>query len=103
MFYEEKLVSKLSQSDSLTISCESHIVVVSICTFMSREWTQSKVWLLKLFTKVVKQLASGTAEEENTVLQSLLSVVDAEHSPNYSLLLLWASLANAVPVCTLHS
>ncbi|XP_025078738.1 24-hydroxycholesterol 7-alpha-hydroxylase-like isoform X1 [Pomacea canaliculata] len=63
-----------------------------------REWTQSKVWLLKLFTKVVNQLASGTAEEENTVLQSLLAVVDAEHSPNYSLLLLWASLANAVPI-----
>ena len=40
----------------------------------------------------------GTDEEKRTVLQSLLSVVDAEHAPNYSLLLMWASLANAIPV-----
>ena len=33
-----------------------------------------------------------------TVLKSLYDSVDKEHAPNYSLLMLWASLANAIPV-----
>lgn len=37
-----------------------------------------------------------------TLLQSLLGLVKDEHRPNYSLLLLWASLANAVPVRFLY-
>lgn len=33
-----------------------------------------------------------------TLLKSLYDIVDKEHAANYSLLMLWASLANAIPV-----
>ena len=35
-----------------------------------------------------------------TVLQTLIATVDQDSTANYSLLLMWASLANAVPVCS---
>ena len=38
-----------------------------------------------------------------TVLKSLYDSVDKEHAPNYSLLMLWASLANAIPVSDKHN
>jgi len=34
-----------------------------------------------------------------TVLQTLIATVDQDSAANYSLLLMWASLANAIPVC----
>lgn len=33
-----------------------------------------------------------------TLVQNLIDTVDAKNAPNYALLLLWASQANAVPV-----
>ncbi|KAK7107491.1 24-hydroxycholesterol 7-alpha-hydroxylase-like [Littorina saxatilis] len=66
--------------------------------FFLREWSTSKGWLLKMFGQVVQRVDTGGEEEKKTVLQSLLSVVDAQHAPNYSLLLMWASLANAIPI-----
>ena len=53
--------------------------------------------------QVVRQLPMDVEEEKKTVLQSLLGVVDADHAPNYSLLLMWASLANAIPVSMMCS
>jgi len=35
-----------------------------------------------------------------TILQTLIATVDQDSAANYSLLLMWASLANAIPVCT---
>lgn len=64
-----------------------------------REWSKSKAWLLDLFQGVVQQLKTNRPSgAEDSVLQSLLQLVDAQHAANYSLLLLWASLANAIPI-----
>ena len=35
-----------------------------------------------------------------TVLQTLIGTVDQDSAANYCLLLMWASLANAIPVCS---
>jgi len=35
-----------------------------------------------------------------TVLQTLIETVDQDNAANYGLLLMWASLANAIPVCS---
>jgi len=35
-----------------------------------------------------------------TVLQTLIDIVDRDSASKYALLLMWASLANAIPVCS---
>ncbi|KAF6030541.1 CYP39A1 [Bugula neritina] len=59
-----------------------------------RKWAQSKQWLLNVFRKAILQIKST----DDTVLKSLYEMVDKEHGANYSLLMLWASLANAIPI-----
>jgi len=36
-----------------------------------------------------------------TVLQTLIATVDQESAASYGVLLMWASLANAIPVCSI--
>ncbi|XP_076445401.1 24-hydroxycholesterol 7-alpha-hydroxylase-like [Babylonia areolata] len=76
--------------------------------FFLREWSSSRAWLLRLFGRVSEEerrrrqrqgQGQGDGETETeTVHQSLLDLVDEGHAPNYSLLLMWASLANAIPI-----
>ncbi|KAL3882259.1 hypothetical protein ACJMK2_028621 [Sinanodonta woodiana] len=66
--------------------------------FFIRKWSNSREWLLKLFHSVVKNMEFPKQTEEQTLLQTILQTVDAENSPNFGLLILWASLANAIPI-----
>ncbi|XP_054678524.1 24-hydroxycholesterol 7-alpha-hydroxylase isoform X1 [Grus americana] len=66
-----------------------------------RNWSKSKKWLLKLFEKVVSDAERTNPSEtaSKTLLQHLLDNLQGKHlAPNYGLLMLWASQANAVPV-----
>ncbi|XP_034846410.1 24-hydroxycholesterol 7-alpha-hydroxylase isoform X1 [Mirounga leonina] len=69
-----------------------------------RNWSKSKKWLLALFEKTIPDMKTYRSAKDNsmTLMQSMLDIVETERkeemSPNYGLLLLWASLSNAVPV-----
>ncbi|XP_062494454.1 24-hydroxycholesterol 7-alpha-hydroxylase isoform X3 [Pezoporus occidentalis] len=66
-----------------------------------RNWSKSKTWLLKLFEKVVLDAERTNPSEttSKTLLQHLLDNLQGRHlAPNYSLLMLWASQANAIPI-----
>ncbi|XP_046770694.1 24-hydroxycholesterol 7-alpha-hydroxylase isoform X10 [Gallus gallus] len=66
-----------------------------------RNWSKSKKWLLKLFEKVVSDAERTNPSEttSKTLLQHLLDNLQGKHlAPNYGLLMLWASQANAVPI-----
>ncbi|XP_067608869.1 24-hydroxycholesterol 7-alpha-hydroxylase isoform X3 [Pseudorca crassidens] len=69
-----------------------------------RNWSKSKKWLLALFEKNIPDIKTCKSAKDNspTVMQALLDLLEMEtheqKSPNYGLLLLWASLSNAVPV-----
>ncbi|XP_036910164.1 24-hydroxycholesterol 7-alpha-hydroxylase isoform X3 [Sturnira hondurensis] len=68
-----------------------------------RNWSKSKRWLLAFFEKNIPAIKTYKSEKDNsmTLMQALLDVIETEtneQSPNYGLLLLWASLSNAVPV-----
>ncbi|XP_061176451.1 24-hydroxycholesterol 7-alpha-hydroxylase-like [Saccostrea echinata] len=63
-----------------------------------RDWSTAKQYLLSKFRAVVTKLESQGKNNNQTVLQTLISITDRPHAPNYALLLLWASLANAVPL-----
>lgn len=70
-------------------------------SFFLKEWSGAKRYLIDLFGEVVQNIKladNKTSDDRETLLQSLLGLVKDEHRPNYSLLLLWASLANAVPI-----
>ncbi|XP_005297434.2 24-hydroxycholesterol 7-alpha-hydroxylase-like [Chrysemys picta bellii] len=69
--------------------------------YFMRNWSKSKKWLLKVFDKVVSDAERANPPESNskTLLQHLLDNLHGKHlAPNYALLLLWASQANAMPV-----
>ncbi|XP_060225670.1 24-hydroxycholesterol 7-alpha-hydroxylase isoform X2 [Meriones unguiculatus] len=74
----------------------------SLPEWLMRNWSKSKRWLLALLEKAIDEIKPhGTAGHSGTLLEAVLEVVKTEtlqHSPNYGLLLLWASLANATPV-----
>ncbi|XP_046878356.1 24-hydroxycholesterol 7-alpha-hydroxylase [Hypomesus transpacificus] len=65
-----------------------------------REWAGSKRWLLSLLGHMV--VNSEDMEESGnggrTLLQHLVTTVTDKYLPNFGLLMLWASLANAIPI-----
>ncbi|XP_052709047.1 24-hydroxycholesterol 7-alpha-hydroxylase-like [Crassostrea angulata] len=63
-----------------------------------RDWSTAKQYLLSKFRGVVPKLQNEKTQGNQTVLQSLVSITDKPHAPNYALMLLWAALANAVPI-----
>ncbi|XP_053567113.1 24-hydroxycholesterol 7-alpha-hydroxylase [Bombina bombina] len=65
-----------------------------------REWSQSKHWLLNLFKNIVVEAEQKQPLEENakTIFQHLLDTLNGNSTYNNSLLLLWASQANANPI-----
>ncbi|XP_042122325.2 24-hydroxycholesterol 7-alpha-hydroxylase [Peromyscus maniculatus bairdii] len=67
--------------------------------WLLRNWSKSKRWLLALFEKNIEEMkAQESAGHSGTLVQAILDIVEMEscqHSPNYGLLILWASLANA--------
>ncbi|XP_075454641.1 24-hydroxycholesterol 7-alpha-hydroxylase isoform X2 [Ascaphus truei] len=65
-----------------------------------RDWSQSKQWLLKLFKNIVVKAEQNKPDEENakTLLHHLLDTSNGNSTHNNSLLLLWASQANANPI-----
>ncbi|XP_045429274.1 24-hydroxycholesterol 7-alpha-hydroxylase isoform X4 [Pipistrellus kuhlii] len=68
-----------------------------------RNWSKSKRWFLAFFEKNIPDIKAKKSEKDNsmTLMQVLLDTIDMEtneRSPNYGLLLLWASLSNAVPI-----
>ncbi|XP_070312443.1 24-hydroxycholesterol 7-alpha-hydroxylase isoform X4 [Odocoileus virginianus] len=74
-----------------------------------RNWSKSKKWLLELFKKNIPDIKTYKSAKDNslTVMQAVLDLLEMEaneqKSPNYGLLLLWASLSNTVPNYTVPS
>ncbi|XP_047716163.1 24-hydroxycholesterol 7-alpha-hydroxylase isoform X3 [Prionailurus viverrinus] len=72
-------------------------------------WSKSKKWLLALFEKNIPDIKTYRSAKDNsvTLMQTLLDIIEMERneekSPNYGLLILWASLSNAVPNYTVPS
>ncbi|XP_039087137.1 24-hydroxycholesterol 7-alpha-hydroxylase [Hyaena hyaena] len=79
--------------------CGSHIPECLL-----RHWSKSKKWLLALFEKNIPDIKTYRSAKDNsmTLMQTVLDIIEMERneekSPNYGLLLLWASLSNAVPI-----
>ncbi|XP_077977069.1 24-hydroxycholesterol 7-alpha-hydroxylase-like [Glandiceps talaboti] len=65
-----------------------------------KPWARCKNWLLSLFDGVVKKMDTLEKKDDKgkTLLESLMAIVDREVAANFSLLLLWASQANAIPI-----
>ncbi|XP_072107578.1 24-hydroxycholesterol 7-alpha-hydroxylase isoform X3 [Mobula birostris] len=64
------------------------------------DWSKSKHWLLSLFESIVAKdgKVKPTDDDSKTLLQHLLDTLDGNCTANYSLLMLWASQANALPI-----
>ena len=67
--------------------------------WLLKDWAHSKQYLLQKF-KDVWSRSENKPQREDTLLQSLFDAIDGGDrcSPNYSVLMLWAALANAVPI-----
>ena len=65
--------------------------------FLLKEWAKSKHFLLGRFYDALKK-KSGPNSKEDTLLQAIVASVEGVCAPNFATLLLWASLANAVPI-----
>ena len=64
-----------------------------------RDWRDCRNMLLKRFKAMLECVGGGgEGGEGGEVLKMLLDIVDKENAHNYSLLLLWASQSNAIPV-----
>ncbi|XP_043538738.1 24-hydroxycholesterol 7-alpha-hydroxylase isoform X1 [Chiloscyllium plagiosum] len=68
--------------------------------FLLRDWSKSKHWLLSLFGSIVSNAAKLKPADDHskTLFQHLLDTLNGNSTANYSLLLLWASQANALPI-----
>ncbi|KAI1897571.1 hypothetical protein AGOR_G00084640 [Albula goreensis] len=66
-----------------------------------REWAKSKQWLLSLLDNMIIKAEGSSRSTEagtKTLLQHLVTTITDKFLPNYGLLMLWASLANAIPI-----
>ncbi|XP_063094846.1 24-hydroxycholesterol 7-alpha-hydroxylase isoform X1 [Cavia porcellus] len=71
--------------------------------WLLRNWSKSKRWLLALFEESIPDIKAYKPKKADsvTLMQAVLEVVEGEadgHGANYGLLMLWASLSNAVPI-----
>ncbi|XP_037375731.1 24-hydroxycholesterol 7-alpha-hydroxylase isoform X1 [Talpa occidentalis] len=72
--------------------------------YLLRNWSKSKKWFLAFLKKSIPDIKVSKSTKENsmTLFQAILDMVEMEtgeqNCPNYGLVLLWASLSNAVPV-----
>ncbi|ESO89269.1 hypothetical protein LOTGIDRAFT_106561 [Lottia gigantea] len=68
--------------------------------FLLKAWSSSREYLLKIFCSLVndKKESSHQTNNDKTLFESLLDTIDDQSSPNFCLLLMWASLANAIPM-----
>lgn len=76
--------------------------IMLINCYCSR-WKKAKYFLLGVMEKAVPNIYATYKQDgkNNTVLQAILNVLDGDNAPNFALLVLWASLANAIPVIKL--
>ncbi len=65
--------------------------------FLLKEWAKSKHFLLNRFYEVLQKKFRRSIKED-TLLQAMVDSLDGDCAANYATLLLWASLANAVPI-----
>uniref|UniRef100_A0A8C9WEN5 Cytochrome P450, family 39, subfamily A, polypeptide 1 n=1 Tax=Scleropages formosus TaxID=113540 RepID=A0A8C9WEN5_SCLFO len=70
-----------------------------------RKWAKSKRWLLSLLSDMISRAESSKPSEAQlsrlflqTLLHHLIALIKDEFQPNYGVLMLWASLANAIPI-----
>ncbi|XP_075859427.1 24-hydroxycholesterol 7-alpha-hydroxylase isoform X2 [Microcebus murinus] len=69
-----------------------------------RNWSKSKKWFLALFEKNIPDIKTYKSAKGNsmTLFQAVMDIIEKitneQNCPNYGLLMLWASLSNAVPV-----
>lgn len=64
-----------------------------------KDWSAAKKYLLNLFDGIASNvLKAKKPAEEQTLLEAMICNVDKSCAPNYSMMLLWASLANAIPI-----
>lgn len=72
--------------------------------YLLRNWSKSKRWLLAFLEKNIPEIKTHKSTKDNsmTLMQALLDIIEMEsdkrNGPKYGLLLLWASLTNAVSV-----
>lgn len=72
--------------------------------YFLRNWSKSKKWFLAFFEKNILEIKNYKSGKDHsmTVIQTVFDTIKVATNekicPNYGLLLLWASLANAVPV-----
>ncbi|XP_050391627.2 24-hydroxycholesterol 7-alpha-hydroxylase [Patella vulgata] len=69
--------------------------------FVLGAWSKSRKYLITMFQNIVdpeKQKSQELCPDDKTLLHNLLECVDIENAPNYSVLLLWATLANSIPM-----
>ncbi|XP_078069858.1 24-hydroxycholesterol 7-alpha-hydroxylase [Mustelus asterias] len=68
--------------------------------FLLRDWAKSKHWLLSFFQSIVAKVEKVKPADDNskTLLQHLLDTLNGNSTANYTLLMLWASQANALPI-----
>uniref|UniRef100_A0A2K6FK53 24-hydroxycholesterol 7-alpha-hydroxylase n=1 Tax=Propithecus coquereli TaxID=379532 RepID=A0A2K6FK53_PROCO len=75
--------------------------------YLLRNWSKSKKWFLALFEKNIPDIKTYKSAKGNslTLFQAVMDIVEKitneQNCPNYGLLMLWASLSNAVPVSML--
>jgi 24-hydroxycholesterol 7alpha-hydroxylase len=62
-----------------------------------RDWACCRRKLIERFVKVTKWLYQKSCTNEKSLLQCVYEAVDEANAPNYALLLLWATQANAIP------
>ncbi|XP_043820577.1 24-hydroxycholesterol 7-alpha-hydroxylase isoform X2 [Dromiciops gliroides] len=67
-----------------------------------RNWSKSKRWLLNLFEQSIPDLERDTTSDDLTMLQLITGALrqgtKGHKAPSYAVLMLWASLSNAIPV-----
>ncbi|XP_005101364.1 24-hydroxycholesterol 7-alpha-hydroxylase [Aplysia californica] len=65
-----------------------------------RKWAASRQWLLEKCERVVSLCTKTMPKEpkDKNIFQNLLPLIDEDNKANWSLLTLWAALANAIPL-----
>ncbi|XP_049336185.1 24-hydroxycholesterol 7-alpha-hydroxylase isoform X2 [Astyanax mexicanus] len=102
VMYPAVMSNLLGKSNSPKSALEKQKFIEKFTTYDDgfEEWASAKEWLLSLLENMIVRAVDNHSNESGgeTLLQHLVTTITDRFLPNYGLLMLWASLANAIPI-----
>lgn len=93
----EKELNELKHHIGVYVELFEHGSRIPFPKVFLRKWSESKSWLLLQFSYAMEKICAAN-NQTNSIFGDMKSLLDTENAPKFGLLMMFATVANAVPI-----